>query len=895
MKSTSPHPTSAVVHRLSAVAPARPSPDPAPAGLRFGRIELDPAERQLRVDGSAVVLGARAFDMLVALAERAGQLVSKRELLDLVWPHAVVEENNLAAQVSQLRKVLGPRAIATIPGRGYRFIASASSAAAPGAAAGELLPFAGDPEPAAPSFKTNLAASLPALIGRDDELARLGTLVRRHRLVTLVGAGGVGKTRLAQALLHADRAPGHPYTHGVCWVELGAITEPAQLPALIAAALGVHPGAGEPLAGLVAAVAPLSMLIALDNAEWLLDAVAATVQAVHEGAPGVHVLVTSQSPLKLPAERVFRLGPLAVPDAPLPAAEAAGFGAVALFVERAQAADAHFVLCDADAPAAIRLCRELDGLPLAIELAAARAPVLGVQGLAASLNDRLSLLTSSGNRHAPRRQKTLRAALDWSHGFLGDAEQRVFRRLAVIAGSATLQLVQQVVVDPPGPSGIDAWAALDALEVLVDRSLVATVAGPATTAPRYRLLDSPRALAQEHLDAALERSAARANHALALAARFDAAWDERYSGRVGWDDWAAALEPDLDNAQAALAWARETGDAATAVAILPALLWALRQSTHTDRGACADACTALADACETLIDTAADPRLQWRAWIAVNLVWVKSRPERAHLAAQRALDAARAAGDRFGSYFALGRMAVAHSRRHDAAGCDSALAEMRAIEEPSWPAQRLVLRAAAEAYGHWRLDGGSGGSGESQDLIRRSLALYRDAGDGSGRVAGLIYAELGAGDPRATVTAGAALVARLRGTRQHHGLTCAQLSLGAAWLALGELDQARSVLQAGWLQAPQFELQAFFADHLALLAALEQRPRAAALIAGYADAGYQRLEELRQTHEIGAIARAVELARAALGDEAVFETLRADGGTLHDAQMATLAFSAHDA
>lgn len=892
MKSTSSHPISAVVHRLPAVAPARPGSDPAPAGLCFGRIELDPAARQLRVDGSAVVLGARAFDMLVALAERAGQLVSKRELLDLVWPHAVVEENNLAAQVSQLRKVLGPRAIATIPGRGYRFTASASSAAAPGAKAGELLPFAGDPEHALPSFKTNLAASLPALIGRDDELARLGALVRRHRLVTLVGAGGVGKTRLAQALLHADRAPGRPYTHGVCWVELGAITEPAQLPALIAAALGVHPGAGEPLAGLVAAVAPLSMLIALDNAEGLLDAVAATVQALHEGAPGVHLLVTSQSPLKLPAERVIRLGPLAVPDAPLPAAEAAGFGAVALFVERAQAADAHFVLRDADAAAAIRLCRELDGLPLAIELAAARAPVLGVQGLAASLNDRLSLLTSSGNRHAPLRQKTLRAALDWSHGFLSDAEQRVFRRLAVIAGSATLQLVQQVVVDPPGQGGIDAWAALDALEVLVDRSLVATVAGPATTAPRYRLLDSPRALAQEHLDAALERATTRANHARALAARFDAAWDERYSGQVGWDDWAAALEPDLDNAQAALAWARETGHAPTAMAILPALLWALRQSTHTDRGACADACTALADACEALIDMAADPRLQWRAWIAVNLAWVKSRPERAHLAAQRALDAARAGGDRFGAYFALGRVAVAHSRLHDAAGCDTALAGMRAIEEATWPPQRLVLRAAAEAYRHWRLDGAPT---ESQDLIRRSLALYRAAGDGSGRVAGLIYAELGAGDPRATVAACVALVSRLRGTRQHHGLTCAQLSLGAAWLALGELDQARNVLQAGWLQAPQFELQAFFADHLALLAALEQRPRAAALIVGYADAGYQRLEELRQAHETDAITRAVELARAALGDDEVFETLRADGGTLHDAQMAALAFSARHA
>jgi len=344
--------------------------------LRFGRFEIRPAERVLRVAGEEVIVGARAFDVLLALAQRRDRVVTKQELLDLVWPDVVVEEHNIATQISSLRKLLGAQAIATVPGRGYRFTASPDDGAV------EV------PTPIAPAIyppaaaRTHLPHQLTPLLGRDEDMHALAALLERHRLVTVVGAGGMGKSLLVQHLL---RGHGDKYPHGACWVELANVSDAAVLPARIADALGVRPGTGEPLAGLCIAVAPLTLLVALDNAEHLLADVAVTAAALLNAAPGLRLIVTSQAPLSVAAEQVYRVGPLAVPQGPLPAALAQTFGAVALFTERARGTDAHFVLSNDSAPAAIELCQQLDGLPLAIELAAVRAPLLGVRQLAASL------------------------------------------------------------------------------------------------------------------------------------------------------------------------------------------------------------------------------------------------------------------------------------------------------------------------------------------------------------------------------------------------------------------------------------------------------------------------------------------------------------------------------
>ena len=889
------------VHVWRALPPGANMPyrSDAPAAsmrsIRFaGRYEIRPAERRLLVDGEPAALGARAFDLLLVLLEQPGALLTKHDLLERVWPGLVSEESSLVTQINALRNILGSEVIATIPGRGYRFTArieseSASADAAAAAVASPAPPTVTPPAtpPEAPKLQTNLPATLPHLIGRAEDLAALGALIGQHRLVSIVGAGGMGKTTIA---LHLTASRQADYRHGVCWVEVTAVTAAEALPAAIAAAIGVDIGSGDPLKGLCGALAPLTMLLTLDNAEQVVDGVARVVQAVLDKAPGVRFVVTTQAPLKLASELVYRIGPLTVPQGPLPAAQALGFSAVAMFVDRARMADARFALTDANAPAVIDLCRQLDGLALAIELAAARAPMLGVQRLASSMSDRLKVLTSNRNRIAPARQQTLRAALEWSHGFLEERERAVFRRLSVFSGSASLTLVLQVVPDARDASGRDEpgeslgeWEVLDALALLVDRSLVLALTPDDADEPRYRLLDTPRLFAREKLQQAGEEAALRQRHAMAVARLFDAAYEESMAGAVRFDAWQQSMTADLDNGREALEWARATDDAVAVARISATINRALGNGAYRER-------LALADAVEPLIERIDDADLLARVCRLLSNALGTAQRQRALLQTRRCVarmppvSATEAAPARWAHYLALTALANTESRNGELQAAEAALAQARALADPAWPGARV----------HWLLESESfvaqarGDMAASLDFTRRQVTMSQAAGRSEGTsIANLVDAELAAGDAARAAQTGAALIASLVGSRDEISLAYTRVNLSAALLALGESEQARSHLRAGWAQAPLFDLQPYFADYLALLAALEGRMEAAAQLAGYADAANARVGE-REPNEAAAHARAAHVARTALGD-AAFDRLQADGAVLRESDIEALA------
>jgi predicted ATPase/DNA-binding winged helix-turn-helix (wHTH) protein len=534
---------------------------------RIGDAQLHPQRRRLLVAGQDSRIGARAFDLLLALVESRERTVTKNELLDRVWPGLVVEENNLQVHISSLRKLLGAQAIATVPGRGYRFTAPVDGAAA--LATTPTSAAAAAPPGGLTQMPNNLPAEVPELFGRTDDLGALHSLTATHKLVTVVGAGGIGKTALAHALAQRMR---DSMQDGVWLVELAPLAHASLVVATVAGVLGIRITAEAPLATLAAALGKSRMLLVLDNCEGLLDGIAELAIALYRNAPNVRLLATSQEPLRLPHEQVYRLGPLAVPE--VPAVDLARqAGAVALFSARARAVQPAFALDARNVAAVVDICRQLDGIALAIELAAARVPLLGLEGLGARLGERFRLLTG-GSRLALRRHQTLRAALDWSCSLLSPPEQAVFRRLGIFIGGFSLEAVQALAGEA---AELDHWAVLEHLGALVDKSLV--VAEPGATR-RYRLLETSRAYALELLADNGETEATVKRHAEVMQDIFERADDDCFGehGSMDIDALIEGLWPELDNLRAALAWAmNEAGQTSAAIALATTSATLLRQ------------------------------------------------------------------------------------------------------------------------------------------------------------------------------------------------------------------------------------------------------------------------------------------------------------------------------
>src|SRR6266700_2298088 len=457
----------------------------AATSICFGAFCLWPVRRLLLQDNQPVRIGSRALDILIALLERPGDLVTKDELMARVWPNTFVEPANLTVHIAALRRALGDgrdgnRFLINIPGRGYRFVAPVTVS-----------------EQFKPSLRAtaggeshNLPAKVTRLIGRQDIVGRLSSQIARDRFLTVVGPGGIGKTAVVLTVAEKMAAS---YRHGTWWIDLATGENRQHVAGAVASVLGLELDREESPASVVTALRDKEMLLVLDTCEHVVAAVAGLVAAVLREAPGVHVLATSREPLHSEGEQLCRLAGLESPPADCASAEQARrFPAVELLVERAAATIGDFTLSDADATAVSDICRTLDGIPLAIELVACRVGSLGIAELAAAL-EAPQLLLTSGYRTGPARQHTMRASLDWSHDLLTDKQQVVLRRLSIFSGEFTLHDAVTVVSDRD-QSDCDI---IDEVSELVAKSFIASDMREAQ--PRFRLTHITRAYALEKL------------------------------------------------------------------------------------------------------------------------------------------------------------------------------------------------------------------------------------------------------------------------------------------------------------------------------------------------------------------------------------------------------------
>jgi predicted ATPase len=518
----------------------------------FGPFHLFAAERQLKKGDEEIPLGGRALDTLIALVERAGQVVTQRELISRVWPGVTVEDANLRVNVASLRKALGDgregaRYIVTVPGRGYSFVAPVTHAT---------------PQTSRPREDTisdrrpqGLPSLLARMIGRADIIRALSAQLMIGRFVSIVGPGGIGKTTVAISVAHAllDGFDG-----AVFFVDLAALTDAKLVPTTVARALGLMVQTQDPLRSLPTFIGDKKILLVLDNCEHVIDSAAALAERVVGEAPQAHILTTSREALRVEGEHVQLLYALdSPPNTPgLTAAKALAYPAAQLFMERAAASGYGGTLSNIDAPIVATICRRLDGIPLAIELAASRAGSLGIRGIAELLENRFSLVWH-GRRTALPRHQTLNAMLDWSFNLLSREERAVLGRLSVFVGDFTLEAARFVASDAETDEGL----VIDAVAGLLAKSLISTTASQGST--YYRLLETTRTFAQAKLAERREASRIALRHARFFSELLQ--HDQIVQSRFGEHD-LSEYTLHIGNVRAALEWAfSDVGDVTAGV------------------------------------------------------------------------------------------------------------------------------------------------------------------------------------------------------------------------------------------------------------------------------------------------------------------------------------------
>ena len=826
------------------------SPAP-PERYRFGSFELEIDERRLLKDGDAISLRPRAFDLLATLVDRAGHLVTKVELLDRVWPKVVVGEMALRAQLSALRKVLGADAIATVSGQGYRF----------------MLPVTkGDGKAERDSrSKHNLPYQLTSFVGREQEIAQLKELVTANRLVTLTGAGGTGKTRLAieVANLLIERFP-----DGAWLVELAALSEPRLVPQAVAQALKVKEQPARPLIETLSDyLASKKLLLVIDNVEHMLEGCVQFVNLVLRRSPEVAVFVTSRERLGMTGELTYRVPSLTVPgpgDNVAPDALLAYEG-VRLFVERARLLRHDFSITSENAASLASICYRLDGIPLAIELAAPRLRSMSVEELSQRLDQRFALL-SDGSRTALPRHRTLRATIDWSYDLLRDPEKLFLHRVSVFAGGWMLAAAEEVCAS----AGIEHRDVLDLATSLADKSLVVPEQRGAQT--RYRLMETLRQYARDRLEDTGGTAAIRVRHRdhyLALAEEAD----PKLRGAEQ-ADWLRRLEEEHENLRAGLEWSLVEAGSKGGLRLCGALgrFWSTRGHFAEGRQWCT----------RVLCKAGAEERTPERAYLlnaAGVLCSLQGDFPAARALHEESLAIRRELGDRFGIAASLGNLGnvAVNQGDHPAA---------RALQEQSLAiyrelGDRFGIAATLNSLAVLALKHNDYPAAKA--LLEESMAIRRALGHRRG-IAGVLndlgYAALARGDDPAAKAPLEESLAISRELGDPYAIAMSLSNLGHVAVNQGDYPAARALLDESLTirreLGDRFGIP-YSLDGLAVLVASLCEPLRAARIWGAAERLRAEIGTPLLAWERAGYDRSVAAARIASGDDIAFDSAWQEG------------------
>lgn len=815
--------------------------------LLINHFVLDRSRRELvSPSGSPADLRHKALEVLLVLGEHAGHVVSKNDLLARVWPGVVVTDDSLTQTIAEIRRCLGDtqhRWVRTAIRRGYSLHAEAEpsgGATVTAAATGR----AADHPP---------LATHEALLGREADCCALQSLVREVRMVTLVGPGGIGKTRLALAVAQGLAGP---FDHRVWWVDLALAPGPLPLAPQVAVAARVDLPPGEPLASLASALRDEQALLILDNCEHRIDEVAALAMALLAGASGVRMLATSQEALKVPGEQVYRIATLACPDIGATLDEARRCAGFALMERRAREADHSFCIDGQSLAPAIELCRRLDGMPLALEMAAARLPSVGVGGVLRLLGEQLTLLKRA-RRGGPARHETLHATLAWSCALLDDGQRAALYGLAAFAGPFEATMAQVVVA----PDASEAEC-IDTLCTLVDKSLLSVEPG---NPPRYRLYESMRVYAAAHLNPGADLAEIGRRHGRAMAEHADAL---RRTAPGGTHDAVlirfGSCYADFD---AAFARACSVGDGETAARTLTALrlLDQLRgEMSATERR--------LVDVQPLLATCSARARAHILLMRA-SAGWVDMAAWPTASAAAEAVQAWRALGDDVPQlHHALLLQAGELARAGDCRAARQALDDAATLRGAgSLPVLHLFACMfeghAAIFCGEWQL---------GLDSLRAALALARRSGKtrlACHLLCDLAEAALMAGDLAAALDYSETAVREARACRAQQFLAQALLAQLEARLVSGNAKAAVAVAGETLALGTRYGMHTSVAAVFAALGLHVVAPEAACRLLGYALAR-QRAHNARDRHRARGLQTLRQQAEGSLGASAVADLLR---------------------